>query len=111
VTVAITAWDVAQWPVVVAAVITALGVCWTKVVVPMRAFARRFKAWMDKVETTVDWVDHQMRRNGGMTLLDKVHGTSEKVDELSEKVDQLLTHDSERDVVGRRYGKPTDPQP
>lgn len=90
--------------IISAAVIAALGVIWRKVVVPVRGWFRSFREWMHRIETAVTWVDHQMKPNGGSSLVDKVNNTVEKVDELTTNVALLLEHDAERDTAGRRYG-------
>ncbi len=76
--------------VISAAVVTGLGIIWRKVVMPVRGWFRQFKAWMDRVETSMTWVEQQMKPNGGGSLVDKVN--------------MLLQHDAERDTAGRRYG-------
>jgi hypothetical protein len=76
--------------IITAALVAALGVLWRKVVVPVRGWFRSFKAWMDRTETALTWVESQMKPNGGSTLVDKVN--------------MLLEHDAERDTAGRRYG-------
>lgn len=96
--------DVPNGVIVAGAVVAALGVIWRKVVVPVRAFVRGFKAWMDRIETAVNWVDAQMKTNGGSTLVDKVNTTAEIVEQLDKNVSMLLTHDAERDTEGKRYG-------
>jgi hypothetical protein len=54
-------------------------------------------------EIVDDRVEHLMHhRNNGSSLLD----LSEKLDRVDRQVQQLLGHDAERDVVGKRYGKP-----
>ena len=84
--------------IVTAAVIVALGVVWQKVVVPVRDWVRKFKAWMDRTETALTWVEAQMKPNGGSSLVDKVN--------------LLLAHDAERDTPNRRYGPaPTEETP
>ena len=90
-------WEVTEWAVALAAFITALGVLWRKVIVPCRQFFRRFRAWMDRTETAIDWVETNMRPNGGSTRVDKV-------DQLNAHVAMLLEHDAERDNYGLRYG-------
>ena len=90
--------------VVAAAVVTACGVLWRKVVVPVRGWFRAFRDWMVRIETTIAWVDKQMKPNNGSSLVDKVNRTADKVCELSDNVALLLDHDAERDTTGRRYG-------
>jgi hypothetical protein len=80
--------------IVAAAVATALGVLWARVLRPVRDWFRSFKAWMHRIEVSVTWVEEQMLPNGGTTLVDKVN--------------LLLKHDSERDTPGRRYGPSAD---
>lgn len=83
--------------IIAAAVVTALGIIWRKVVVPVRGWFRQFKAWMDRVETSMTWVEAQMKPNGGGSLVDKVN--------------MLLEHDAERDTAGHRYGPETKEDP
>jgi hypothetical protein len=87
---AVSGWAVTEWTIAIGATLTALGIIHHKIMRPIIHFVRRFKAWMDRVETAVTWVDQQMRPNGGSTLVDKV--------------DRLLKHDAERDTEGKRYG-------
>jgi hypothetical protein len=87
---AVSGWAVTEWTIAIGATLTALGIIHHKILRPIIHFVRRFKAWMDRVETAVTWVDQQMRPNGGSTLVDKV--------------DRLLKHDAERDTEGKRYG-------
>jgi hypothetical protein len=87
---AVSGWAVTEWTIAIGATLTALGIIHRKIMRPIVHFVRRFKAWMDRVETAVTWVDQQMRPNGGTTLVDKV--------------DRLLKHDAERDTEGKRYG-------
>lgn len=82
--------DAPSTVIVVAAVVTAAGVIWRKVVMPIRGWFRQFKAWMERIEVGIGWVETQMKPNGGGSLVDKVN--------------MLLEHDAERDMAGRRYG-------
>lgn len=90
--------------IVAGAVLAALAVIWSKAVVPVRDWVRRFKAWMDRIEVGIGWVDTQMRPNGGSSLVDKVNATVVAVEELNTSVAMLLRHDAERDTPGHRYG-------
>lgn len=76
--------------IIAAAVVTAIGIIWRKVVVPVRGWFRQFKAWMHRIEGGMEWVEAQMKPNGGSSLVDKVN--------------MLLEHDAERDTAGHRYG-------
>jgi hypothetical protein len=87
---AVSGWAVTEWTVAIGAALTALGIIHRKVVKPLVGFARRFKAWMERIEHAVTWVDQQMRPTGGTTLVDKVN--------------MLLEHDASRDIEGKRYG-------
>lgn len=87
-------WAVTEWAVAITAILTCGGLVWTKVVKPLRHAWQTFKAWMDRVESSVKWTEEQMKPNGGSTLVDKV--------------DMLLRHDAERDVDGKRYGTSED---
>lgn len=97
-------------PITIAAVLVALGVIWRKVVIPVRAFVRRFKAWMTRIEESTSLVEEQMKPNSGSTLWDKIEiGNRERAeirDELAElrsDVRILLEHDAVRDAAGYRY--------
>jgi hypothetical protein len=93
---AVSGWAVTEWTIAIGATLTALGIIHRKVMKPVVDFVRRFKAWMERIEHAVMWVDEQMRPNGGSTLVDKVN--------------MLLEHDASRDVEGKRYGN-TEEQP
>ena len=80
--------------IIAAAVVTAFGIIWRKVVVPIKGWFHSFRVWMDRIETGMDWVEQQMKPNGGGSLVDKVN--------------MLLEHDAERDTAGRRYGPTTE---
>lgn len=82
--------DAPNGVIIAGAVIAALGVIWRKAVVPVVRWFRQFKAWMDRTETALTWVELQMKPNGGSSLVDKVN--------------LLLRHDAERDTEGHRYG-------
>jgi hypothetical protein len=82
--------DVPNALIVVAAVVTAVGIIWRKVVTPVRGWFHSFKAWMERIEHGMTWVEAQMKPNGGGSLVDKVN--------------MLLEHDAERDTAGHRYG-------
>lgn len=86
--------DVPNAVIITAAVVTALGIIWRKVLMPVRGWFHSFKAWMERIETGMTWVEAQMKPNGGGSLVDKVN--------------MLLDHDAERDVSGRRYGPDTE---
>lgn len=50
-------------------------------------------------------IEHLMHhRNGGSSLLD----LAESVKDVKQTVGQLLEHDAERDMAGKRYGQPID---
>lgn len=97
-------WVVTEWTIALAAFLTSAGVIWRKVVVPVRGFVRKFKAWMVRVETSIALVEEQMKPNSGTTLLDRVTANTEKVKQIDRNVQMLLEHDRERDQPGRRYG-------
>ena len=80
--------------IVAAAVLTALGIIWRKVVVPVRTFAHDVRSFHTRMTTSIEWVEAQMKPNGGTSLVDKVN--------------MLLQHDAARDTLGRRYGPTTD---
>jgi hypothetical protein len=90
-------WEITEWTIAIGATLTALGIIHRKVMRPVVDFVRRFKAWMERIEHAVMWVDEQMRPNGGSTLVDKVN--------------MLLEHDATRDREGKRYGPPPEEQP
>lgn len=94
--------------VLTAAVVVALGVIWRKVVAPVRQWFRSLKAWMERMEVALGWVDIQMKPNSGSSLTDKVNATVVAIEELRTDVRMLLEHDAERDVTGRRYGPTND---
>jgi hypothetical protein len=105
-------------PITIAAVVVALGVIWRKVVIPLREFVRRFKAWMARIEASTALVEEQMKPNSGSTLWDKIELANREraeihrsIDELRIDVRMLLKHDAERDVVGFRYGDQTTEEP
>jgi hypothetical protein len=87
---AVSGWEITEWTIAIGATLTALGIIHHKIMRPVIGFVRRFKAWMDRIEHAVMWVDEQMRPNGGSTLVDKVN--------------MLLEHDATRDIEGKRYG-------
>lgn len=91
---AVSVHDIPNGVIVAGAVVAALGVLWRKVVKPVRGFFSALKAWMDRVETAISWVEAQMKPNGGGSLVDKVN--------------LLLKHDAERDTEGKRYGATDD---
>jgi hypothetical protein len=107
----LTGWHITEWAAALAAFVTACSVVWVKVIRPLIGFARRLKLWMDRIETAVELVEHQMKPNSGKTLFDRAKATAEVVEKLTVSVDQLqanvtmlLEHDAERDTTGRRYG-------
>lgn len=94
--------------------ITAAGLIWRKVVIPVRNFIHTLKAWMKRIEASVTLVEEQMKPNGGATLYDKAEQASAErmqmraeIAELSADVRMLLLHDRERDTPGFRYGPAT----
>ena len=93
----VTGWEVTEWAVAIAAFLSAVGVIWAKAVRPARDFLRR-------LDRRIEWVDTQMRSNGGSSLVDKVDRTQEAVVQLRKDVAMLLEHDAERDTVDKRYG-------
>lgn len=104
-------WLITEWTIALAAFLTASGVIWQKVVVPLRGFVRKFKAWMLRIEESVGLVEAQMKPNSGKTLMDKVAAASVERDqiarditEIKQQVAVLIKHDLERDQPGRRYG-------
>lgn len=52
------------------------------------------------VDDRIEYLMHH--RNAGSSLLD----LSEKLERIDEQVQQLLDHDEDRDVAGKRYGTP-----
>ena len=89
--------DLGQVPngiILTGAVVAALAVIYRKVVAPVRGWFHSVQAWMARIETSVSWVETQMKPNGGGSLVDKVQ--------------LLLEHDRLRDVPGARYGTDTD---
>ena len=81
-------WAVIEWLIAIATVLTAGGVIWRKGLRPLIGFVRRFKAWMDRVESAVSWTETQMKPNGGSSLTDKV-------DKLTRDVATLLQNTEE----------------
>lgn len=88
-----------------AAFLTASGVIWQKVVVPVRGFVRKFKAWMHRVEVSIALVEEQMKPNSGSTILDRVHSNADSIARIDRNIQELLKHDRERDQPGLRYGE------
>lgn len=91
----------------------------------LRAWWVEFAEWRQDVRRAVQLAELQMTPNNGSTMLDKVNRTVKKVeviegfmvdskadraaihrqlDGLVSRIDELLDHDDERDVVGKRYG-------
>jgi uncharacterized protein (DUF2164 family) len=87
--------------------------------------ARRVDVSVGNITGSVDFVAEQMTPNGGSSLRDAVDRIEEKVDahgdrlsdleevvtkpsveiaQLRRHVEQLLRHDAERDIEGKRYG-------
>lgn len=67
-------------------------------------------AWHRSItgEVVDERIEHLMHhRNGGSSLLD----LAESVDAVKGTVSQLLAHDAERDMAGKRYGPHTEPEP
>jgi len=94
---AVNGWTITEWTGAIIGIITATGLTWRKVVVPVRGFVRGFKAWMSRIEAATLWTEQQMKPNGGASVVDKV-------DRLQRDVEMLLRHDAERDRHGMRYG-------
>lgn len=101
-------WAITEWTVAVAALITAIGVVWRKVVIPVRAFVQRFKAWMERIETATTWTETQMRPNGGESLTDKVNalivGMEDMRDFARDSADDRKSLHDEIDDLRRRAG-------
>ena len=98
-------WEISEWAIAIAATLTAFGVVWQKVVVPVRAWWRGFKAWMLRIEQATSWCEVQMSPDGGSSLSDKINA-------MQAHVALLLEHDRVRDVDGKRYNSDKDdPKP
>lgn len=114
------------WLTLIIAAITAAGLIWRKVVIPVRGFMRRLKAWMGRLEDSISLVEKHMKTNNGSTLMDKANAATqaaetafaaadaaasaarqnaENLATLDRKITLLLAHDRERDQPGRRYGQ------
>lgn len=93
---ALAAWEI---PAITAAALAAIGII-VRATQRVVFAIRDFYAWMARMETSTQWVESQMRPNGGSTLVD--HVTQLRVD-----VEMLLRHDAERDTKGLRYGPDT----
>lgn len=87
---AVTGWEITEWTVAVASFLTAAGVIHVKVVRPLRGFARRFKAWMDRMEASATFVESMMRPNGGSSLADRVDRADRRTDVLTRYVVDCL---------------------
>lgn len=66
-----------QWIITAAAVVTAVGVLWRKVVLPVYKFAK-------KMEQHVTFVESQMTANGGSSLRDAIQRIEQRVNVIEE---------------------------
>lgn len=66
-----------QWIITAAAVVTAVGVLWRKVVLPVYKFAK-------KMEQHVAFVESQMTPNGGSSLRDAIQRIEHRVNVIEE---------------------------
>lgn len=66
-----------QWIITAAAVVTAVGVLWKKVVLPVYKFAK-------KMEQHVTFVESQMTPNGGSSLRDAIQRIESRVNAIEE---------------------------
>ena len=66
-----------QTLITIAAAVTAVGVIWSKGVMPVYRFAKT-------VERHVDFVESQMTPNGGTSLRDAIHRIEERVNVIEE---------------------------
>lgn len=66
-----------QYLITAAAVVTAIGVLWQKVILPVYNFAK-------KVEQHVQFVEGQMTPNGGSSLRDAIHRIESRVNAIEE---------------------------
>ena len=66
-----------QYLVTAAAVVTAVGVLWKKVILPVYGFAK-------KVEQHVHFVETQMTANGGSSLRDAIQRIEQRVNVIEE---------------------------
>jgi len=66
-----------QYLITAAAVVTAVGVLWRKVILPVYRFAK-------KVEQHVTFVESQMTPNGGSSLHDAIQRIEQRVNVIEE---------------------------
>ena len=70
-----------QYLITAAAVVTAVGVLWKKVVLPVYKFAK-------KMEQHVTFVEMQMTANGGSSLRDAIQRIEQRVNVIEEHLTQ-----------------------
>lgn len=70
-----------QYLITAAAVVTAVGVLWKKVVLPVYRFAK-------KMEQHVTFVEMQMTANGGSSLRDAIQRIEQRVNVIEEHLTQ-----------------------
>jgi len=78
-----------EYPLVVAALLVALGTITKYVVKYFRAIRKAIRgvlALFDRVEASVTYTEAQVRLNGGSSLRDQSNRVEKKLDELSDQV-------------------------
>lgn len=96
--------DTAAVLAVIAGVIAAVAIIWTKLVKPAATGARRLVRAIDRMDAAMDYVEKEMKNDSGKSVKDLIEKTDRTLTSTEARISAieatLLNHDSHLDRLG-----------